>query len=499
MQNDYLTLRGASVVFTDTKEQLIECEAVLPDYYPEINKVLKCSVTAGTEDIAVSGDKVSVAGKADVKLTYLDAEKHVHIYTSLVKYTRVFSGLPLTGEDVCFVSQTVTSVEHRAGAPRRCEIRALAAVRLTCLRKTELSALSGTDAPDAELLTENTEVYDAGALKCFELAFSETVELPSAPGRISGVLYSSQDVEFSEVRVIRNKVMLKGCCELTARFVTDDGSLTPETAFTVPFTEIAGFPGAEEDDECRLFADAVGARVAVSEDGASAQVFVTAQVKAICVRKRELCLPADMYSVSREVSLKRVPYRIITGFSPVRKHFQVTADAECYDDTAAGIAAFFTDPPVCAPIVSGGELRIGGSVGVNFIVSCADGNLSLISRTCNFDESAGPWTDGEAFVSVSARITAASLKNGRVDYSVGIDTRGGVVETENRSVIADAVFEEGEKKPAGREKVILYYARPGEKIWDIAKENRCSADRIREFNELKSAEVEENTMLVLLR
>ena len=43
------------------------------------------------------------------------------------------------------------------------------------------------------------------------------------------------------------------------------------------------------------------------------------------------------------------------------------------------------------------------------------------------------------------------------------------------------VFENAEEEKHREEKIILYYAHTGEKIWDIARENRCSAQRIKEF------------------
>ncbi len=499
MQNEYVSLKGASVICTDAKEQLIECEAILPDYYPEINKVLKCSVTAGTEDVTVSGDKVSTAGKADVRLIYLDSEKKIHIFTSLVKYTRMFSGLPVLNEDVCFVTQNVTSVEHRVAAPRKCEIRASVSVKLTCIRKNELTVLSGTDAPDAEVRYENVAYYDAVAVKDFGLSFSENIDLPSVEGKISGALYTSQTLDFIEIRCIKNKVMLKGCCELSARFVTEKGSLTPEASFSVPFTEIAGLPGAEEDGECRVFADAVYARIAVNEDGKTAQVFITAQGKAVCVKKNELLLPDDVYSVRGEVSVKRTPARLVTAFIPAEKRFQVTSDAECYDDTASGITAFFADTPVCSVMTCNGSLHINGSVGVNFLVAGGDGNVSMISRTCNFDEDTDIEAGGESFIAVSAHIAAASLNNGRIDYTLRFETRGCCVRTTELSPITELDLENTAEEKHCEEKIILYYAHSGEKIWDIARENRCSAQRIKEFNELTSETVEENTMLLLIK
>lgn len=499
MQNEYVSLKGAAVSFTDTKEQIIESELSLPDYYPEISRVLRCSVTTGVEEVTIAGDKVSVAGKADIRLLYLDADRHIHMYTSLAKYTCLFSGDSLQSEDTCFVSQSITGIEYRAGAPRKCEVRAVAAIRVLCVRPTEYTALLRVGAEDAEVCGCETELFGVDTVRRFELAFSESVELPSVGSRITGAVYSSQDIRFAETKVIKNKIMLKGCCELKARFVTEEGTLTQEVAFSLPFTEIMAAAGAEEDDECVLCADSACARIAPNEDGRNAQVFISAQVRAVCGSRKSYTLPEDIYSVRNETQLKRTDCRLITDFIPVERSFRVSSDAECYEDTASGISAFFTDAPVCRLIACNGVLHLNGSVRVNFLVPAADGELSLISRSCNFDEDTGIPAGGEGFTDCSAEITAASLQNGRIDYTVCFDTRGYLVKCEEKNLITDVSFGDGTDRRGSCEKIVLYYARPGERIWDIAKENGCSAGRIREFNELEGETVEESRMLVLIK
>ena len=498
MQKEYIPVNGLSEVFGETREQLIESELTLPEYYPEISKVLKCCVTAGVEDVAQAGDKVSVAGKADIKLIYLDPDKKINVFTSLVKYTRVFSVPEIKSEDAFFVRQTLNGTEHRVTAPRRCEIRAAAAVKLTCLRKTEINVLSLPECTDAEVLYGELNTVRISTVKRFELAFSENTELPDTGSKICGVLYSSARLNLSETRVIKNKVMLKGSCTVEARFITQQGSITPEAEFNIPFTEIAGLPGAEENDEAAICAENVNARLAVSEDGRTAQVFVTAQIKAVCSTADTVSLPEDIYSVKREVKLERAVFGAVTELVPAEHTFSVSADAECYDDSASGVTAYFTDSPECSLVSYDGRLNAVGSVCVNFLISGADG-ISLISRSCSFEENTGITGCVRGEVGCSARIVSAELKNGRIRYTLNISMSGWCVKNHERGFITDAELENGVQTNGNSEKIVLYYAHPGEKIWDIAKENGCSAAKIKNLNDLTGESVEESRMLVLVR
>ena len=40
-------IASAEVIFDDTQEQSVELDYVLPDYYPEIFRILKCVTTPG--------------------------------------------------------------------------------------------------------------------------------------------------------------------------------------------------------------------------------------------------------------------------------------------------------------------------------------------------------------------------------------------------------------------------------------------------------------------
>ena len=119
MEQETAVLRSNSLIFSDTKEQAVECDMLLPDYYPEVDKVLHCRVQFTEESVGLHGDRIGVQGKASFTVLFLSAEKQVFSYTCAEKYTKLIPcGETKTG-DVCRVRQTQTSLGCRAAAPRK--------------------------------------------------------------------------------------------------------------------------------------------------------------------------------------------------------------------------------------------------------------------------------------------------------------------------------------------------------------------------------------------
>ena len=59
-------------IYDGVVEQPLECDVLLPDYCPDIQKILRCEVVPSLLLTAVNGDKLSVDGMAMAHLYYLD-------------------------------------------------------------------------------------------------------------------------------------------------------------------------------------------------------------------------------------------------------------------------------------------------------------------------------------------------------------------------------------------------------------------------------------------
>ena len=62
------------ILFDDFDEQPVDCDFVLPDYCPDIQKILKCKVMPGISSYGVSDGTLRCQGVCDIRVLYVDAK-----------------------------------------------------------------------------------------------------------------------------------------------------------------------------------------------------------------------------------------------------------------------------------------------------------------------------------------------------------------------------------------------------------------------------------------
>ena len=64
-------------IFNGVQEQSVELDYILPDYYPDIFKLVKCCVTPSILSSSINGDTISYELAADIKILYCSEKSSV--------------------------------------------------------------------------------------------------------------------------------------------------------------------------------------------------------------------------------------------------------------------------------------------------------------------------------------------------------------------------------------------------------------------------------------
>jgi len=79
-------ITSAEVVFSDTNEQSIELDYILPDYYPEIFRILKCITTPQIISYNIENTRLTYEMSVCIRILYC-AENSTAVHTINQKLT----------------------------------------------------------------------------------------------------------------------------------------------------------------------------------------------------------------------------------------------------------------------------------------------------------------------------------------------------------------------------------------------------------------------------
>ena len=63
-------------IFDGIQEQSVELDYILPDYFPDIFKLVKCCIVPSVLSYSINGDTVSYELQADIKILYCSEQSN---------------------------------------------------------------------------------------------------------------------------------------------------------------------------------------------------------------------------------------------------------------------------------------------------------------------------------------------------------------------------------------------------------------------------------------
>ena len=202
-------------------EQPVDIDLTLPDYCPDIERILSCTLIPKVYRTNVSGDRLNIEGGACVRVLYLDAEGGC---MRSYEYSQPFSqSLPLKGEcSDCAVSAETKPeyINCRALSPRKLSLHGAFSLYAKVAVPQELSYCGYEDGGDLQVKGEMLSVSELIGL-CGE-SFSVQEDIPlSGKSDVGALLSHRLCARITELKAIHNKIMLNAELKLELMYQGD--------------------------------------------------------------------------------------------------------------------------------------------------------------------------------------------------------------------------------------------------------------------------------------
>ena len=124
-----------------TVEESVEAELSLPEYMPEILRIIKSQATPKINSFTTVGERVTIDGSCELRMIYVGEDNCIYTFSQTRNFTRYCeSSAFLSAEDVR-VKTSLNYVNCRATNTKRAEIKAGVLISAVAFEKTEESIL----------------------------------------------------------------------------------------------------------------------------------------------------------------------------------------------------------------------------------------------------------------------------------------------------------------------------------------------------------------------
>jgi hypothetical protein len=501
----------SETIFSGTQEQSVELEYILPDYFPDIFKIVKCRVIPRISSKNISSDKAVYEITADIKVFYQNEHSSIiHCINQRLSYTKTIDfNRPCTNPDV-MLAPKLDYVNCRAVNQRRLDIRGAVSIKtdITCIKNQDMIC----DAFGMNIQLKKVPVqYVAKKITAEKsLSVNEELELNSAKPSVTGIIRNDITLSNGERKVIANKLVVKGeaVIDILYTYENDSGSGMETMQYTIPYSQIVDAEGIDESFECIVKPSVSMCDISLSADSKGEnRIFRCDIMLNICCYAYKTAVTdivSDVYSTVYPCEYESASVRSDKMPSVMEEIHHSKTTAEYSDGSIDCIYDIWCSAGnVNTKIIpENHEIFITGTAQYSVMAKNSEGAVVLIEKdeifehTMHYDDIS---TNSSVIVDVKPVLCSYTLaSDDKISLKSDLKITAEIKNTEVFDTVSNIMIDDSSKKVRDGDYALkLYYGVENEEIWSIAKRYSTSVSAIMEENDLEYDRLKHNGMILI--
>ena len=492
--------------FLDTvNEQLVDVDITLPDYCPDIEKILKCTLIPKVHTRVISGGQLTVDGVSMVRILYCDSIRHnIRSFTQTVPFSANFS-LKSTPEQYVVLCDTKCEyINCRALSPRKLVIHGAFSLSAKVVCREQTCLYSFEEECDLQVKTKEITVSDLCAICQEQFSLNEEINVSNKPP-IESLLSYTVTSSITDLKSIHNKIMLNAEIKLNAMYVTNiDSGEIEHFSYVFPINRVIDCDGVTDETVNIPSLEIMSYDLHTRNDHLSDGAMLTLDVK-LCFCEmgympKTLNIVEDAYSTKYFTEHKREMCNCEAEHSNESFTHIVKSTVKLDSIEIAKVLDVYSESISVSPVISDGSLSLSGKASLCMLLSDKEDIPFYVERSVEldikpqlsrvFDRVQLSSCDVN---SISYRLSDASTLELRIELKVTLllcdivssNPVVGVVALDDKQLVADDCS------------LILYFADKGENTWDIAKTYRTKEELLKTENSLEDNILHSAQMLLV--
>lgn len=487
-------------------EQAIELDYILPDYYPDIFRVLKCRLFPRIVSQSINGDKLTYELCAVIRIMYVseNSDKLCCIEQKLT-YTRSCD-IPSGLKNPCIsVTAKADYINCRVVNQRRLDLRAAATCKVKLCSEKGRSAVSDACGCGIQLYHEPVTYPTARLYASKRITIVEELELGDTKPPVSTVIRSDCIATLSEKKLVSGKLVVKGEAYINVLYGSDGEANSLETMrFSVPFSQIIDAPGIDERFESYVDLIQSGCNIIVKgENQKTLECEIVLLVNCRAVRYETGELVTDVYSTGYDIEVDESEEKIETVPVSICEPHSHSARLVCQDGEIAAVY----DNWCSVSNVSGrysfdkNSLIVSGNLSFA-LVGRNDAGMPIYLETDTAFEHLieSECATQDSIIEPKVEIVGCSYTltdSTSAEIKAELSICGTVSKLITKRLVTDIRIPEEQSQRDKSSALKLYFAKSGERVWDIAKKYRVSLSAVISENDLAADVLSEDKMLLI--
>ncbi len=367
-------------VFCESSEQPIDIDFTLPDYYPDISKILKCRALSRVSSKGINGSNIFVEGCVTVTVIYCGSDNSISSYEYQYPFSKSFD-TGINTEGATLVAKTKCEyINCRAVTSRKIDIHGAAGVYVTLVRNRLTDVVSDIDDSCVEVLRGSVPATVPMGCADKYLIIEEEIELGSGQGDIRCLIRYDAEVSINDTKILAGKSVVSGEMTVKLLYLPENNNMLQTVRYQLPFSQLMEIDGLTEGCDCESKAYIaqleVKPRVAATGECRHFTLFSKVLITSECCCNNDIAVIKDAYSRKYEADICKNEVCFSKICENINQNFNCKKNIEFSKGAVTSIMDMWCEVRTETVNFDGGNMNVKGVITAFIIV--ADGCLELL-------------------------------------------------------------------------------------------------------------------------
>lgn len=501
---EHAKLSRCETVFEIPSECSVETDLTMPDYCPEIKKILKSSVNINSITVQNNSDHISMHADALVRIVYVGDNGEISAYEQMNKIEK---RVDTVVSSECLITATLSTdyINTRAVNQRKVEVKASISVKFKAVKKRTENILCKAEGGGIQAKTSNFNFASVSGLSDKTFSLSETVEIEKNKGAVKRIMNTSPYVCISDVKVINNKALIKGNCRVVIHYISEESNAVECAEYSLPVSQIVEVEGIGEQSKVNLNLNICSCEAVSRVDASGEMRLIDLNLKLTAVisgyEETKISLINDCYSTLHEIKTSSKKIEILEYCDSFDTTFLNKVVLESIGVSLNSVVAVWCSDLKYSFSLSGNKCLLNGTYNVTVIYYDSENQFGVIQKPVDFENELALKSYPERVcVNGCAQLLGCSCAitgDSRIELKSEIAVRCTVLSSKNVEYISEFEIEETQEKNKDNCALTIYFCNAGESIWEIAKRYNTTPQAIKEENSIEDEVFNASTMLLI--
>ena len=473
---------------------MIEDDCIVPDIKPDILNVISNSGMVCIYKKEIQDGKIKIDGAINTYIMYLaDSEQNeVRSVNTNLDFTQMIDEPQATSNMSLEINVTLKSIESKVLNGRKVRIKAILEIESKISSNETVEYIKEvSNLKDLQLLNDSFQINSLLGSGSTKVYAKDTISIDEIDNLVE-VMKTDLKIINKDTKISYNKVLIKSDLQVKMIYLTEDNRINIKDAI-IPIVGFVDMPGISEEHLCDVKYEMKNV-IIKPNNIEEHSVYVEAEIEVYCntYENKELQMIQDLYSPSVNLNFSSKKVKVMQKSKTKQQVCSIREKQVIPEIGARKIYDVEVTTNIQKQSILNNRIMYDGELNLNFIFA-ANNNTGIdtkqIALPLNFSmdfEGVMPNTHIDTMIEINMQDFVV-MPDESID--IKIDLNFTAISGEDTSIsIIDEIQAEETAKENGYS-MIIYFAKPNDTIWNIAKRFGSTVDDIVRVNGIENPQI----------